>query len=365
MRWRFAEHAEIIDRGDDPPADQVMPDSVHDHPRDQRVLCRIGDLAGEFESATAGAGERRAAKRFEEPPRDTVAEILRVAADENRFVPRAAIEHGRSEVRRFRQVGQDSLALGPEFAERGPGFERVAAEERIDLESGRFIARFLRETVDRGLQVGGRETKSARRGRRLIRFDHGRNREFGTGCGDFEMRSMPGVAAQVMLDPAKLLGGVELLHERSVQWALHHLMGLYGGVGEPAAANKVVNPFAAERHRWRTNGFAGSHRFAEIAGIVLSVGFENRPSGIEDRGRARIHAETVPAENQVAGASGTWAECGAVRPPIRRRRGFKIEERFRAGWLGGNRRHGQRLGEFLEPLLEFGRQLRPNRGAVP
>src|SRR5438874_11450319 len=94
MRWRFAEHAEIIDRGDDPPAKQVMPDSVDDHPRDQRVLCRIGDLAGEFESAAAGAGHRRAAKRFEEPPRHALARVVRGAADEKMFVQGAAVERG-------------------------------------------------------------------------------------------------------------------------------------------------------------------------------------------------------------------------------------------------------------------------------
>ena len=105
----------------------------------------------------------------------------------------------------MRVLGDEAHAVG------GDGFaveELVAVAHRrgrhacLTQQRQPLGARFLRETVDRGLQVGGRETKSARRGRRLIRFDHGRNREFGTGCGDFEMRSMPGVAAQVMLDPA-------------------------------------------------------------------------------------------------------------------------------------------------------------------
>ncbi len=48
VRRRLAEDAEVIDRGHDAPAEQVVPEPVDDHARDERVAGRVGHLARQF-----------------------------------------------------------------------------------------------------------------------------------------------------------------------------------------------------------------------------------------------------------------------------------------------------------------------------
>ena len=50
MSVLIAKPSEIVDAGDDALPDQVMPDSVHENSRGQRVL-RTGDPVGQLQSA--------------------------------------------------------------------------------------------------------------------------------------------------------------------------------------------------------------------------------------------------------------------------------------------------------------------------
>src|SRR5436309_2950885 len=98
MRGRLAKYAEIIHRGDDPPAEQVVPDAIDDDPADERVNPRIGDLPGQFEPAAAWTRQRSSAECLEKSPRHSFAEVLGVAPNENALIDGAAVEHGGGEV---------------------------------------------------------------------------------------------------------------------------------------------------------------------------------------------------------------------------------------------------------------------------
>ena len=73
---------EVARRADDPLAEMMLPQPVHDHSRRERIV-GCGDGFGQFPSAAA-IGERRrisAGQHLQEPPRRFVAKVLRVPAD--------------------------------------------------------------------------------------------------------------------------------------------------------------------------------------------------------------------------------------------------------------------------------------------
>ena len=82
-----------------PLAEVMLPEPVDDHPRDQRVG-RIGQLPGEFEPAASTRGERRLAKRLQEPAWCFNSQDLVTAPDEDAFVDTRAVPHRRRSPRR-------------------------------------------------------------------------------------------------------------------------------------------------------------------------------------------------------------------------------------------------------------------------
>src|SRR5262245_27979388 len=94
MRRRLAEDAEIVRRADDAFPEMVLPDAVDQYARHNRRLFGIEHLLGQLQPAAAALGWRRrgAAEDLEEPARHDLAELLRVAADEHRFIDAAAVD---------------------------------------------------------------------------------------------------------------------------------------------------------------------------------------------------------------------------------------------------------------------------------
>ena len=87
MRGCLAEHAEIVRCGHDAASEQMQPDAIDHHPREQRIR-RIGDGARQIDpSAAVPEGSLgRTTQRFQESSPHNVARSLVVPPDENGLV---------------------------------------------------------------------------------------------------------------------------------------------------------------------------------------------------------------------------------------------------------------------------------------
>ena len=104
MGRRLAQHAEIIDRRHDPPAEQMLPNAIDHHPRHQRIV-RGRPSARPIPSRPLPVLDSIRCGCRQSLPRTAAAPIspgvLWIAAHQQRLVDAVAIQHGRRQSRCF------------------------------------------------------------------------------------------------------------------------------------------------------------------------------------------------------------------------------------------------------------------------
>ena len=137
VRGQLTQLPEIIDCAHEPRAEKIPPDPVDHHTRGERIRCarhRVGQLQPRWTGVGLGT------QRFEVTPGDCRSGILRVAANQQRLIAPAVVEH-RGRAPRDGHIGF-KLAIGvDQGAHGGQPVERIRQDALAheEIEEGRLL----------------------------------------------------------------------------------------------------------------------------------------------------------------------------------------------------------------------------------
>src|SRR5204863_5769028 len=110
MRWRLAQAAKIIGRADDSATEQMMPNTIHNDTRGQRVV-RARQIVRKLQPRIGGFEVWLGVDRFEKVSRHDSGGLLVTAANEQRLIPIFGFDHAGGADRR----GQFHFYFAPAF----------------------------------------------------------------------------------------------------------------------------------------------------------------------------------------------------------------------------------------------------------
>ena len=118
----FPEATEVVDRADQTPAKEMMPEAVDHHSRRQGIG-RTGDLVGQFQPATERSSERLIVEHLQESARHRLARLGDLASHKHRLVERDRFVDSRCAPRDGNLRFQPAIR-GHGLVQSGQSFER-------------------------------------------------------------------------------------------------------------------------------------------------------------------------------------------------------------------------------------------------